>query len=99
MAVLNFYINSSVVVKPFFTFDSLPCLKSSGIVKRRVEMLKGNCGYKLLGGQGQFWAPLTTDGPSGGSCKKQNWKRATVGFQLGSGAAANYTGAEDGFVQ
>ena len=62
-------------------------------------MLKGNCGYKLLGGQGQFWAPLTTDGPSGGSCKKQNWKRATVGFQLGSAAAANYTWAEDGFVQ
>ena len=39
------------------------------------------------GGQGQFWVPLTTDGPSAGrSCKKANWKRATSAAGGGEGA-------------
>ena len=55
------------------------------------------------GGQGQFWVPLTTDGPSAGRCcKKANWKRATAAG--GEGAwkwrrPITPPGVEDGFVQ
>ena len=51
---------------------SLPYPKfSSMAIKPRFEMLEGNCGDRVDAGQGQFWAPLTTDGPSAGcSCKK-----------------------------
>ena len=62
-------------------------------------MLEGNCGDRLPGGQGQFWAPLTTDGPSAGrSCKKANWKRAAVGG-AGKWRSPITPGVEDGFVQ